>query len=508
MWLILALCTTAIAVAHGATILDDRAIILTYGALFLPYIALLWSSVQKTHRLPDLKTIVFAAIATRVALTLAEPLLSDDIYRYVWDGYVAKAGINPFAYAPNNEALSPLRDGDIWPKINHPTLPTIYPPAAQYLFWFNALLGGKTTTMRLLFVAIELLTALFFYRQAKHNGTPPKTLKHLAIIYWLNPLVMIEVAWSGHVDVLAWSLLVLALLWFAQREKHHAWWAHLPTGIALGLSISAKFLGLMALPVLCLAPKPDPLTTKQLFVRRTILTLTTLTVFALSYSPYLSLGKGVFGSLGKYAASWKTNDSVFRVIDRGSQSMLRTMATPKDRIDPKDPNSKVVVRLTQWDEIFIQQGWTKTWQGKQIPNTSWMDHQVSATLGKLAALFFMGLTLLWCLIVIRDPIRSVALLFFTLYLVAPTVMPWYVAWLVPLSLLLAPQHRPVLIAYSAVIICAYTAWISIRQQGPWLVPDAWITFEIIILCIVWWWSHRLIHIKKSPPHTTSGPKRR
>lgn len=506
MWLILALCAGAITIAHGAAMFDDRAIILGYGALFLPYIALLWSSSRAPVRLPDLKTIVLAAIATRLALTLAEPLLSDDIYRYVWDGYVAKAGINPFAHAPNHDALSSVRDGDIWPKINHPTLPTIYPPAAQYLFWLNALLGGKTTLMRLLFVAIELLTAFFFYRHTQRQKTPPHTLKHLAIIYWLNPLVMIEVAWSGHVDVLAWSFLVIAMLWFTQREKHHTWWTHLPTGFALGVSISAKFLGLMALPILCFAPKPDHITTKQLLIRRTILAITTLTVFTLSYTPYLDLGKGVFGSLGKYAASWKTNDSVFRLIDRGSQSALRSMAKPKDRINPEDPNSKVVVRLSQWDDVFVQQGWTKTWQGKQIPNTSWMEHQVSATLGKLAALFFMGLMLLWCLIVIRNPARSIALLFLTLYLVAPTVMPWYVAWLVPLSLLISAKHRPVLLTYSAVIICAYTAWISVRQQGPWLVPDAWIAFELITLLAVWWWRDRLVKIKLFCPDTQHQTK--
>ncbi|XSC42977.1 hypothetical protein ACF1BQ_033345 [Bradyrhizobium sp. RDT10] len=72
-------------------------------------------------------------IVLRAYVLLFDPLLSSDIYRYVWDGRVQAAGINPYRYFPADEALAFLRDGTIFPNINRAdTAVTIYPPVAQF----------------------------------------------------------------------------------------------------------------------------------------------------------------------------------------------------------------------------------------------------------------------------------------------------------------------------------------------------------------------------------------
>lgn len=70
-----------------------------------------------------------AAIALRALLLTAPPILSTDIYRYVWDGRVQAAGINPYRYIPADPALASLRDSVVYPQINRADYArTIYPP--------------------------------------------------------------------------------------------------------------------------------------------------------------------------------------------------------------------------------------------------------------------------------------------------------------------------------------------------------------------------------------------
>ena len=84
------------------------------------------------------------------------PRTSDDAYRYVWDGRVQAAGINPYRYAPADPALAELRDDAIFPKINRAEYAvTIYPPVAQMFFFLVTRLGENVTTMRLAMLGCE-----------------------------------------------------------------------------------------------------------------------------------------------------------------------------------------------------------------------------------------------------------------------------------------------------------------------------------------------------------------
>src|SRR5437879_4276819 len=90
-------------------------------ALVLGLLAVLASrTADRAPTIAAMWLIVGVAVALRLGLLLTEPLLSSDIYRYVWDGKVQAAGINPYRYVPSDEALAHLRDSAIYPNINRP----------------------------------------------------------------------------------------------------------------------------------------------------------------------------------------------------------------------------------------------------------------------------------------------------------------------------------------------------------------------------------------------------
>ena len=107
---------------------------------------------------PALAVILATAILLRIGALTAPVYLSDDIFRYIWDGRVQAAGINPYRYIPTDTNLAALRDETIFPNINRNNYaPTIYPPIAQMLFFVATRLGETVTAMKLVLVAVEAI---------------------------------------------------------------------------------------------------------------------------------------------------------------------------------------------------------------------------------------------------------------------------------------------------------------------------------------------------------------
>jgi hypothetical protein len=214
------------------------------------------------------------AVALRAYLLLFDPLLSNDIYRYVWDGRVQAAGINPYRYFPAHEALAPLRDAAIYPNINRPDYAvTIYPPVAQFFFLIATRLGENITVMRLALLGCEAGTVAIILLLLRRMDKP---LTRIAAYAW-HPLPMWEIANSGHVDALMVALMMLGI-WLALTG-----WA-LRGAIAVALATLAKPFAALALPALW---RPWDWRMPCLV----------LAVWALSYLPYLSVGWGVLGFL-------------------------------------------------------------------------------------------------------------------------------------------------------------------------------------------------------------------
>jgi len=159
---------------------------------------------------PTLVIIGLIAILSRAILVPAAPTLSNDIYRYVWDGRVMAAGISPYAYSPGASEVDPLHENDeeIWPYINRKAAITIYPPGAElfYAAIYNLNPNSVTWTkaaMALVDLANCLLVVLLLRRLAMPVAR--------SLVYAWSPLPIIEFASSGHVEALSvfWTLLAL-----------------------------------------------------------------------------------------------------------------------------------------------------------------------------------------------------------------------------------------------------------------------------------------------------------
>jgi hypothetical protein len=225
-----------------------------------------------------LKLILLFAVVFRVALLLTTPNLSDDVYRYVWDGKIQAAGINPYRYVPEDEALAHLRDDQISPHINRRDYArTIYPPGAQMIFLgVYSLFGESVLGMKFVLVMFDLLTIAGLLLILNRLTIDPNRV----IVYAWHPLVAWEVAHSGHIDAAAVALLVIALL-FNLRERRFL------SGCLLGLATLVKFYPALLFPVLY--KKWDGKLPVGLVV-----------TVILGYLPYLSVGAGVFGFLPDY----------------------------------------------------------------------------------------------------------------------------------------------------------------------------------------------------------------
>src|SRR5262249_43629810 len=173
---------------------------------------------------PRLALILAVAALMRCAVLLAPPSLSDDLYRYVWDGRVAAAGINPYRYVPSDSHLAALRDNAIYPHINRKTYaPTIYPPVAELIFLATSRISESVGWMKATMVAFDVASVAILLRLLTLARLPRERI----LVYAWHPLILWEFAGSGHIDAAVVGFVVLAL-WARRREA--AWL----TGLLLG----------------------------------------------------------------------------------------------------------------------------------------------------------------------------------------------------------------------------------------------------------------------------------
>lgn len=209
------------------------------------YAAAAWQVLRGPAGHGGLAAVLGLALAMRALTLLSPPLQSTDIYRYVWDGRVQAAGINPYAHLPAAPELRALRDEGtgaeaIYPNINRADFaPTIYPPAAQAIFAAVGLVWPTIWGMKAAMLLFDLLGiggALLLLRAA---ALP---LERVLILAW-NPLVVWEFAGAGHIDAAALGLSGLALVAAARRYPAAA-------GLALAGAVLCKLLPAALAPAL------------------------------------------------------------------------------------------------------------------------------------------------------------------------------------------------------------------------------------------------------------------
>lgn len=223
--------------------------------------------------------VAFAALF-RLAVLFDPPRLSDDIYRYVWDGRVQATGTNPYRYIPADEHLARLRDEAIYEHINRRDYaPTIYPPAAQAVFLAATRVSESVTWMKLVMVGFEAAGLWAIAALLASFGLPRQ---RLLLAAW-HPLMVWEIASSGHLDALMICFVCLALL--ARRRARAG-----ATGFLLACAALTKFFPVVLAPAL--------------YHRRRDWRMPAAfaATFIFAYLPYLSVGpRRALGFLGGYA---------------------------------------------------------------------------------------------------------------------------------------------------------------------------------------------------------------
>ena len=236
------------------------------------------------------------AIACRLSTLFSPPFLSSDVYRYVWDGIVQHEGINPYRYVPADPALLPLRDafdGDIFPNINRASYArTIYPPVAQILFWIITLISPTLTMMKVAMVLFEGLAVTVLLALFRHLGIRREQI----LLYAWCPVLIWEIAGSGHIDAIIIALLSITLLFRYRRQP-------ILTGLFLGLAVATKLYPLVLLPTLITRRSREVGgRSAPWYAIEWSMPLTCFAVIAIGYAAYSSVGKLVFGFLGGYVA--------------------------------------------------------------------------------------------------------------------------------------------------------------------------------------------------------------
>lgn len=202
------------------------------------YLIAAWLIVRNRGARGTLLLVLLFAGIFRLSILFAPPYLSDDIYRYVWDGRVQAAGINPYRYIPADEHLKSLRDEEIYPKINRRDYAhTIYPPLAEAVFFLTTRVSESITWMRATMIGFEAIAIWALAQLLALCGLPRQRI----LIYAWHPLVIWEFAGSGHVDPIAIAFIALALL--ARRKN-----AEIATGVALACATLAKVFPIVLVP--------------------------------------------------------------------------------------------------------------------------------------------------------------------------------------------------------------------------------------------------------------------
>lgn len=211
------------------------------GLLFIVYFLVVqWSDEQ------SLLFWILAAILFRFLIIWGMPLLSDDVFRFIWDGRLILAGINPFDHVPsfymetgNELEILPL---SLFEKLNSPEYFTIYPPIAQLTFvvsvWlFPTNILANAIVMKIFLFGFELGNLWLIWKLLQHFKLPKQNI----LLYALNPLIIVEICGNLHFEG-AMIFFLLLSIWLIVNNKN------IPSAIAYGGAIAAKLLPLMFLP--------------------------------------------------------------------------------------------------------------------------------------------------------------------------------------------------------------------------------------------------------------------
>ena len=252
--------------------------------------------------------IIAVGLGARFALLPSAPLQSNDVYRYLWDGRVLAAGIDPYVVAPDDARLAALRaSGSLYSHIDWTGVPTLYPPFDLALYtlgaWLGNFFGSQLVPLKALLLAGDVLSMALIAALLYVLKLP---IGRLALYAW-NPLVIVEFALNGHEESWAIAFLLATILALSTKKTTLA-------AVTMAGAVLAKLYPAAFVPAL--------------FARRSLAPKALLVpaIVAAAYAPFVFWNTDVLGFLHAFAFKYHFNDSLHLVLGTFGSAALFSLA--------------------------------------------------------------------------------------------------------------------------------------------------------------------------------------
>ena len=417
-------------------------------------------------------TMIVFGLLFRLAILPAQQIQEDDVYRYLWDGKVFANNINPFAYSPSEvhefkelqiqnpetyyevyneknerelEQLAELK----WEsptslkyleRVNHPSVPTIYPPMAQ--FFFRGVLFFLRDCIHAMRVDCLVFDVLAFFFIIRILGKL-RLNRNMSGVYFWCPLMIKETYNSTHLDIIGISFLC-GSIYFLVNSRHTL------ATFFLALGFLGKLYPAILFPLYIQAcfehckksegnPWRTPILNSLLFVG----------VIILGYVPFMGIGLQIFDGLKAYSLYWQSNDSIFACL------------------------------------LFL----FKNLPG-DLNNITFLSNSLPVFLSKLTVVCVLMGVLIWLLLkntsLIKDPqtfLKQFFILMALVFLLSPIQNPWYLCWVVPF-LCLFPNRVWILLTglVGLYYLDFYFDYQEIQSWSQWI---PWLEYLPFYVLLIW-----------------------
>ena len=293
-----------IAIAYGIERHHTLPLFTCYFTVFFLYLHITWK--HKTINDGELKFWLVAAVIFRASLLFAVPALSDDFYRFVWDGRLLAAGYHPFAEVPSyyisHRILIPGINAELYNQLNATETFTVYPPVAQFIFWLSVKLApnslyGSVIVMKVVTLCFEIATLWIISKVLRQFELPQTAV----LLYGLNPLVILELTGNLHHEGIMIFFMLAGISFLRDNTKRFL------SPLLYALSICTKLIPLIFLP----------LWVRHLGWKKSLPHwMMTMIFTALLFLPLLNLEivHGLSTSLGYYFQRFEFNASIYYLI--------------------------------------------------------------------------------------------------------------------------------------------------------------------------------------------------
>jgi hypothetical protein len=402
------------------------------GAVLLGAALLCWAAGAGFAPLANARVLLGLLLCLRLVGLLASPTLSDDIFRYVHEGRASRLGLAvPFATPP--AALVPPPDDGTTARVNHPEVPAVYPPLSQLVLLGTVAagdaLGAPTLPLRLVLALADALLVLLLFARRRER---PRAF----VLYGLHPLPLLEAVVGSHLDALGAALVGAALL-LAMRP--------FARGVLLGLACGVKPIAALALVGLPRGRQGLALAVAGLCAGVLVPTL-----------PYLVERAPLTRGLLEYVTRWEAQPT----LHAGLQALV---APPFERRHAAGRFTHLHVSWGPLGLLVEEAGEPRlsAFAARPAERPLLLDHRLLAR-GLAGALLLFGLAL--GLRLVREGSARVTLASSLLWLLAPTLHPWYLLWPLPFAAL---SRSTGVLLWAGLAPLAYEASMGAQAGGEW-----------------------------------------